>query len=170
MSYEKPLPNPDPNTEPWFAALKEHQLLLQYFPSADHYQYPYSDRCTEDWSTEWEWRPSRGEGEVYTWVRMHQLYHPSWKESIPTPWPSSNWTRARACRPRWSTSIPTRFALECASKSTSTTSPTTTPCPSSNLLIEAPFAPGEPGRSAKLLPIRHISTEEDSYGRKPADE
>lgn len=83
MSYDKPLPTPDEQTQPWFDALKQHQLLLQYFPSADHYQYPFSDRCTQDWSTEWEWRPSNGDGELYTWVRMHQLYHPSWKESLP---------------------------------------------------------------------------------------
>ena len=83
MPYEKPLPTPDDNTQPWFDALREHKLLLQYFPSADHYQYPYSDRCTKDWSTDWEWREAAGTGEVYTWGRMHQLYHPSWKEEIP---------------------------------------------------------------------------------------
>lgn len=83
MAYEKPLPNPDENTQPFFDALTEHKLLLQYFPSADHYQFPYSDRCYKDWSTEWEWREAAGTGEVYSWVRMHQLYHPSWKEEIP---------------------------------------------------------------------------------------
>ena len=83
MTYEKPLPTPDENTQPWFDALREHKLLLQYFPAADHYQYPYSDRCTKDWSTEWEWRESSGMGVVYTWGRMHQLYHPSWQEEIP---------------------------------------------------------------------------------------
>ena len=83
MTYEKPLPNPDENTQPFFDGLKQHKLLLQYFPSADHYQYPYSDRCYKDWSTDWEWRESAGNGEVYTWVRMHQLYHPSWKAEIP---------------------------------------------------------------------------------------
>ncbi len=83
MAYDKPLPNPDETTQPFFDGLKEHKLLLQYFPSADHYQFPYSDRCYKDWSTDWEWKESTGNGEVYTWVRMHQLYHPSWKAEIP---------------------------------------------------------------------------------------
>ncbi len=83
MAYDKPLPNPDETTQPFFDGLKEHKLLLQYFPSADHFQYPYSDRCYKDWSTDWEWRESAGDGEVYSWVRMHQLYHPSWKAEIP---------------------------------------------------------------------------------------
>lgn len=81
--YVKPLPVPDEETQPWFDALRKHQLLLQYFPSADHYQFPYSDRCTKDWSTEWEWRESKGRGTVYTWGLMHQVYEPAWAEETP---------------------------------------------------------------------------------------
>ena len=81
--YAKPLPVPDEETQPWFDALREHKLLLQYFPSADWYQYPYSVRCQKDWSTEREWRESQGEGTVYTWGQMHQVYHPSWREEAP---------------------------------------------------------------------------------------
>jgi uncharacterized OB-fold protein len=81
--YAKPLPTPDEETQPWFDACKEHKLLLQYFPSADYYQFPYSDRCQADWSTEWEWRESKGDGEVYTWGLMHQVYHPAWGEEVP---------------------------------------------------------------------------------------
>ncbi len=83
MSYDKPLPAPDENTQPWFDGLREHKLLLQYFPSADFYQYPYSDRCMKDWSTDWEWRESKGEGVVFTWGRMHQKYHPGWAVEVP---------------------------------------------------------------------------------------
>ena len=83
MPYEKPLPVPDEDTQPWFDGLKEHKLLLQYFPSADHWQPPYSDRCTKDLSTDFEWRESKGTGQVYTWALMHQLYDPVWEEEIP---------------------------------------------------------------------------------------
>lgn len=81
--YAKPLPVPNEDTQPWFDGCKQHKLLLQYFPNADWWQFPYSERCQEDWSTDWEWRESKGEGTVYTWGLMHQVYHPSWGEEVP---------------------------------------------------------------------------------------
>ncbi|MGE0387475.1 MAG: Zn-ribbon domain-containing OB-fold protein [Gammaproteobacteria bacterium] len=79
----RPLPRPDALTAPWFDALRRQRILLQYFPSCDRYQLPYSDRSQADLSEHWEWREAAGTGRVYSWAVTHQVYHPAFAAEVP---------------------------------------------------------------------------------------
>jgi uncharacterized OB-fold protein len=68
MTASKPLPPIDPWTRPYWAAAREHKLLLQYCPACQkHVFYPrrYCPTCASD---QLEWVESPGIGKVYSFT------------------------------------------------------------------------------------------------------
>ena len=67
MTYQKPLPAPDPESAPFWAALKEHRLVVQRSPSSGAYQFPPMSFCPGGLEKP-EWVEVSGRGEVFSWI------------------------------------------------------------------------------------------------------
>lgn len=78
-----PLPQIDDRNRPFFAGAQEHRLLIQRCTRCDTLQSPGRFACTECGSDALEWVESTGRGTVFTYVIMHQKYHPAFENDIP---------------------------------------------------------------------------------------
>jgi uncharacterized protein len=82
--YRKPLPNlEDPHYAPFWAAAKEHRLVMQRCTACRHIRWPVHPFCTECLSPDVEWAELSGRGELFTWTRFFQGYHPEWAKETP---------------------------------------------------------------------------------------
>lgn len=66
--YNKPLPVPDPVTQPFWDSLKSHAAQIQYSPTAKRWVYYPRNVCPYTGSRELEWRPISGKGTVYAFT------------------------------------------------------------------------------------------------------
>ncbi len=69
--------------EPFFEAARERRLVVQRCISCGALRFPARGLCTTCLSTESEWTPVSGRGEVYSFFWMHQVYHPAFAEKVP---------------------------------------------------------------------------------------
>ncbi len=81
----KPVPVVDEASQPWFDAAKQRRLLLQRCDDCGTHRFPAWPRCDNCWSTEWSWLESGGTGVIFSWVLMHQVYHPGFAGEVPYP-------------------------------------------------------------------------------------
>lgn len=78
-----PLPTPTEDSEPYWAALREHRLVFQQCAACGkvrHYPRPLCDRC---YNEEVIWRESAGRGVVESWTVAHHAFHPAFKDRTP---------------------------------------------------------------------------------------
>lgn len=78
----KPLPIPNPDTEPFWQGCARGQLLLQRCHSCSEYRHPPSPMCHGCLSTDHEWVPAGGHGTVYSFVIVHQPLR-GWEAEVP---------------------------------------------------------------------------------------
>lgn len=78
-----PVPAPDEKSRPWFAAAAEGRLLLQRCDACGTQRFPLWERCVDCWSTDWSWAEASGRGTLFSWGRMHRIYHPGFEEEVP---------------------------------------------------------------------------------------
>ncbi len=64
----RPAPPPSDITQPFWDAVNQHKLLLQYDPQADKYQFYPRAISVHTGKQNLEWREVSGSGEVYTWT------------------------------------------------------------------------------------------------------
>jgi len=83
MAYEKPLPQPNPDTKPFWDACRQHELRFEKCLSCGHVRWPASSICPRCYSKEAQWMKSNGKGIVYTFTTYHQVFHPAFEEDIP---------------------------------------------------------------------------------------
>ena len=72
MEYRKPLPQPTPETKPFWDGLKEHELRIMHCMACDHrylYPRPYCPKCFSDRT---EWQTASGRGRLHTFVINHR--------------------------------------------------------------------------------------------------
>jgi uncharacterized OB-fold protein len=82
-TYAKPLPHPSPESRPFWEACRRHELRLQRCRQCRQYWFPPSSLCPECMSTEFEWAPLSGRGEVFSFVVMHRVYHKGFADDVP---------------------------------------------------------------------------------------
>ncbi|TET74616.1 MAG: Zn-ribbon domain-containing OB-fold protein [Dehalococcoidia bacterium] len=82
VEYNKPLPQITPENKPFWEACKQHELSLQRCQDCGHLRLP-SPICQKCLSMNSEWVKVSGRGKVYTWVVIHQRYHPGFVEELP---------------------------------------------------------------------------------------
>ncbi len=83
LAFEKPLPEPGAETQPYWDGLKEHRLVLQRCASCKrprHYPRPMCEHC---YSLECEWFESSGNGTVHSWTVAHHPFHMGFKQELP---------------------------------------------------------------------------------------
>jgi len=79
----KPLPTITDFNRPFWEGAQEGKLRLQQCDDCDHYRYPISDYCPRCLSDQATWRSLSGNGEVFSTIVFHQVYHPAFKNDVP---------------------------------------------------------------------------------------
>jgi len=82
-SYDKPMPEPTPDSAPYWAGLQQHKLLLQKCAGCGrirHYPRPMCDAC---YSTDVTWVEAAGRGKVHSWTITHHAFVPGFRDELP---------------------------------------------------------------------------------------
>lgn len=83
MPYDKPLPAITEENAPYYESLRRHAIQLQRCESCHAFRYPPSSHCPHCLSEAASWTPVSGRGVVYSWIIMHQIYDPAFKDVAP---------------------------------------------------------------------------------------
>jgi uncharacterized OB-fold protein len=79
----KPMPEPSPDSKPYWDGLNEGRLVLQQCAACKrvrHYPRPVCDTC---YSMEAAWVQATGRGRVHSWTVAHHAFHPGFKAELP---------------------------------------------------------------------------------------
>ena len=79
----KPLPAVTPEMVPFWEAARHHQLVVQRCGGCGAYRFPPRELCSVCLSREAAWVPASGRGKVFSFVVMHQAYHPAFAAELP---------------------------------------------------------------------------------------
>ncbi|MBN8871713.1 MAG: Zn-ribbon domain-containing OB-fold protein [Rhodospirillales bacterium] len=82
-AYDKLVPAPTPDTQPYWDGLDQNKLVLQRCASCGkvrHYPRPVCDAC---FSMEATWFEASGRGTVHSWTVTHYAFHPGYKGELP---------------------------------------------------------------------------------------
>ncbi len=82
-TYLKPLPEPSPDTQPYWDGLRQGNLRLQACNDCGkvrHYPRPVCPYCHSMAVT---WVDSKGTGKVHSWTVAHHPFHPGFKAELP---------------------------------------------------------------------------------------
>jgi uncharacterized OB-fold protein len=82
---ERILPIITPENERYWRSARAHALELPFCLACEHHFYPPQHRCPMCLSDRIDWRRVSGRGRVYSWIIMHQVYDPSFKDKVPYP-------------------------------------------------------------------------------------
>lgn len=83
MAYEKPLPQANPDTQPFWDGCRAHTLRFQKCADCDHVRWPPSMICPDCHGQHTEWITAAGKGSVYTYAVYHRAFDPAFKEDLP---------------------------------------------------------------------------------------
>jgi uncharacterized OB-fold protein len=79
----RPVPVPDERSASFFQAAKEGRLLIKKCPSCSRFLAPQREICDSCGNEALEWTQASGRGTIYSFVIMHQLLHPAFRDEIP---------------------------------------------------------------------------------------
>jgi uncharacterized OB-fold protein len=80
---ERPLPIVTEENARYWRSARAHRLELPFCMACERAFYPPQHRCPTCLSDRVEWRPVSGRGRVFTWIVMHQVYDPWFKDKVP---------------------------------------------------------------------------------------
>jgi len=81
--YDKLVPSPTPDTQPYWDGLMAGRLVLQRCADCGtvrHYPRPVCDHC---YSMKADWIEATGRGTVHSWTITHYAFHPGFKGDLP---------------------------------------------------------------------------------------
>ena len=81
--YKKPIPAVTPEMKPFFDAAKRHELVVQRCAQCGTHRFPAREICSNCLSRAAEWVKVSGDGEVFSYNVMHQVYHPGFADDVP---------------------------------------------------------------------------------------
>lgn len=79
----RPRPQASPESAPYWAALREHRLLVQRCTRCGklrHYPRPLCDAC---YAFDYDWLEASRRGTVHTWTVSHHAFDPAFKSALP---------------------------------------------------------------------------------------
>jgi uncharacterized protein len=79
----RPLPEPAAHDAPFWAATREHRLVLPRCQDCGHVWFPPYSRCTRCASNKIEWMDACGRGRVWGFIEMHRKYIEWFASEIP---------------------------------------------------------------------------------------
>lgn len=80
---EMPLPRPTRTTAPFWAAAREHRLIVQQCDRCGKYRFYPSEGCDRCASPEFTWRDMSGRGRIYSWIVVRRTVDAAWKQRVP---------------------------------------------------------------------------------------
>ena len=80
---QKPVPQPDEASMPFFQGTREHKLMLQRCSGCGAATWPVKTRCPNCLSPDLAWVQASGKGTLYSFALMHQVYHPGFASEVP---------------------------------------------------------------------------------------
>jgi uncharacterized OB-fold protein len=81
--YNKLVPTPTPDSQPYWDALNDGRLRLQRCADCGkvrHYPRPVCDAC---YSMNTDWIDASGRAAVHSWTITHYAFHPGYKGDLP---------------------------------------------------------------------------------------
>lgn len=79
----RPIPQITPELRPFFDAARQGQLAVQKCNSCGTLRFPPRRMCPDCLSNEASWTTVSGQGEVYSFIIMHRVYHPAFATQVP---------------------------------------------------------------------------------------
>jgi len=83
MTYKKPLPKPNADTQPFWEGCRTHRLRFQKCDSCGHVRWPASVICPICHSEETVWITSGGRGKIHTYAVYHVAFDPAFEDDLP---------------------------------------------------------------------------------------
>ena len=83
MAYEKPIPEITETNRPFWESVKAHAMKLPRCNDCGKFHAPPRDFCPHCLSDNMTWTDIKGTGEVYSFVVMHQVFSPAFKDEVP---------------------------------------------------------------------------------------
>ena len=81
---KRPQPHfPEPDTEPFWEATKQHELRYQVCNACDRVVFFPRRHCPHCMSLDLSWKTSKGEGTIYSFTIIRQIGHPAFREMAP---------------------------------------------------------------------------------------
>lgn len=100
-AFAKPMPIPTPTTQPFWDALAEHKIRIQYSPSADRYVFYPRVLAPGTLADDLHWREISGAGTLYTYTVAYRSVAPHFAADLPQILAVVEWDEG----PRFSTEI-----------------------------------------------------------------
>ena len=79
----RPLPEPTPVSRPFWDALTEHRILVQYSPSLQQYVFYPRTLAPGTLADDLQWREIDGAGSLYTFTVARRPTGPPWTDAVP---------------------------------------------------------------------------------------
>ena len=83
MTYNKPLPNIDALSQPFWDAAKDSRLVVQRCSTCNDRHFPPGPVCPQCLSSEQTWETVSGTGTLEGWVDFHRAYWDGFKDDLP---------------------------------------------------------------------------------------
>ena len=80
---DKPMPEPTQVSAPFWDALREHKVRIQYSPSLGQYVFYPRLLAPGTLADDLEWREISGDGTLYTFTVTDRPTAPPWADSVP---------------------------------------------------------------------------------------
>lgn len=81
--YEKPLPVIDPESRPYWDALKQHRLILKQCRACNHSHFYPRELCPHCHSNDLHWVEASGTGTIYSFTIARRPAGPAFKADVP---------------------------------------------------------------------------------------
>jgi uncharacterized OB-fold protein len=99
--FSRPMPVPTPTTQPFWDALAEHTIRIQYSPSAQRYVFYPRILAPGTLADDLQWREISGMGVLITFTVAHRPVAPHFADDVPHIIAVAQWDEG----PRFATEI-----------------------------------------------------------------
>ena len=100
-TFEHPMPVKTPTTAPFWDALAEHRIVIQYSPSSQAYVFYPRVRAPHTLADDLEWREISGMGTLYSFTVARRPVSPHFADAVPQLLAIVEWDEG----PRFSTEM-----------------------------------------------------------------
>jgi len=80
---DRPLPEPTPESQPYWEGLLAHRLRLQRCTECGMVRHYPRAMCAHCHSLNADWIDAAGHGVIHSWTIAHHAFHPAFKSELP---------------------------------------------------------------------------------------
>jgi uncharacterized OB-fold protein len=99
--FSRPMPVPTPTSQPFWDALAEHKIRIQYSPSAQRYVFYPRILAPATLADDLQWREISGAAALYSYTVAHRPVAPHFADAVPHIIAVAQWDEG----PRFATEI-----------------------------------------------------------------